>query len=70
MPTYVYETIPQNESEQPVQFEIRQKMADKPLTEHPDTGQPVRRIITAAASVGSSKGDSSGGCCASKCGCG
>ena len=69
MPTYVYETILQNESEQAVQFEIRQKMADKPLSKQPETGQPVRRVITTVASVGSSKGGSIGSCCVSKCGC-
>ena len=66
MPTYVYETIPQSESEQPTRFEIRQKMADQPLREHPETGQPVRRIIAAGVSVRSSKG----GCCTSMCSCG
>lgn len=44
MPTYVYETIPQHENEQPVRFEVRQSMKDAPLASHPDTGKPVRRV--------------------------
>ena len=46
MPTYIYETIPQTENERPQRFEIRQSMNDKPLRRHPDTGQPVQRVIT------------------------
>lgn len=46
MPTYVYEVIlPDGESGQV--FEVEQSMSDEPLTEHPTTGQPVRRVITA-----------------------
>lgn len=44
MPTYVYETIPQHEGEQPVRFEMRQSMKDVPLSSHPETGKPVRRV--------------------------
>ncbi|MCH5376396.1 MAG: FmdB family transcriptional regulator [Planctomycetes bacterium] len=46
MPTYVYEVL--SESGEPGErFEIVQKMTDAPLTEHPETGQPVRRVFTA-----------------------
>lgn len=55
MPTYEYETMPQSESEKPTQFEIRQRMADDPLTEHPETGQPVRRVISGGLSILSKK---------------
>ena len=46
MATYTYETIPQEPGEEPVRFEVRQSMMDAPLNTHPDTGQPVRRVIT------------------------
>ncbi len=46
MPTYVYETIPQNVGETPVRFEVRQGMNDPKLTEQPGTGKPVRRLVT------------------------
>ena len=45
MPTYIYETVPQNEIEAPKRFEVRQSMNDQALTHHPDTGVPVRRVI-------------------------
>jgi arsenite/tail-anchored protein-transporting ATPase len=45
MPTYVYETIPQNEAEKPEYFEVKQAMQDAPLTRHPESGKPVRRVI-------------------------
>lgn len=47
MPTYVYETIPADGTA-PVRFEVQQKMADEPLTVHPDSGEPVMRVMTAA----------------------
>jgi predicted nucleic acid-binding Zn ribbon protein len=46
MATYVYETIPQKRGEKPRQFEVQQKMSDAPLTHDPETGVPVRRVIT------------------------
>ncbi len=55
MATYIYETIPQDESE-PVRFEVEQSMKDAALMHHPETGMPVRRIITGGyLSLGSSR---------------
>ena len=46
MPIYVYEVVLEGEEDEPGQvFEVMQKMTDPPLTEHPTTGQPVRRVI-------------------------
>ena len=85
MPTYVYETIPQNPGEAVVQFEIKQSMRDNALTKHPETGVPVRRIIVGGIGlIGANTGRSSesaapacdsghthsGGCCGGACGCG
>lgn len=46
MPTYIYETIPESAAEKPQRFEVRQSMNDRPLRRHPETGQPVQRVIT------------------------
>lgn len=46
MPTYIYETIPAVAAEKPRRFEVFQKMSDEPLTVDPETGMPVRKIIT------------------------
>jgi predicted nucleic acid-binding Zn ribbon protein len=46
MPTYVYETIPENSTEEPRRFEVFQSMQDDALTHDPESGEPVRRIIT------------------------
>ena len=46
MPIYVYETIPANEGEEPERFEIRQSMNDAPLEVHPESGAPVRRVVS------------------------
>jgi len=46
MATYVYETIPQTAGEAPRRFEVVQSMKEAPLTRHPATGEPVRRVIS------------------------
>jgi predicted nucleic acid-binding Zn ribbon protein len=48
VPIYVYETVP-GEGKEPNQFEVRQRMSDPELTEHPETKEPVRRVIMAPA---------------------
>jgi predicted nucleic acid-binding Zn ribbon protein len=48
MPLYLYEVV--NSDDSPgEQFEVFQSMADEPLTKHPQTGQPVRRVLCAPA---------------------
>lgn len=62
MPTYVYETIPQQAGDAVTQFEIRQSMRDEPLKQHPETGVPVRRIISGGFGlIGANTGRSSEG---------
>ena len=46
MATFVYESIPGAAGETPRRFEVVQSMKDAPLERHPDTGEPVRRVIT------------------------
>lgn len=45
MTTYVYETIPAKEGVAGTRYEIRQSMKDPALTHHPETGEPIRRVI-------------------------
>ena len=51
MATYIYETIPKNSKQKPRRFEVEQKMSDPALTKDPETGQPVRRVITGGSGV-------------------
>jgi len=51
MITYVYQTIPEAEGEEPETFEIRQSIHDAPLQEHPETGRPVRRLVSGGAAL-------------------
>lgn len=46
MATYTYETIPKNSKAKPRRFEVQQKMSDPALTTDPETGEPVKRVIT------------------------
>lgn len=46
MPVYVYEVV--REDGQPGErFEVVQSMKEAELTQHPETGEPVRRVILA-----------------------
>ncbi|MCB9848988.1 MAG: FmdB family transcriptional regulator [Phycisphaeraceae bacterium] len=67
MPTYVYETITDDPDQREV-FEVVQSMREEPLTVHPETGVPVRRVIQAPMIGGkwSSVGKSSEGASDSK----
>ncbi len=44
MPTYVYQVIEDDGSGGEI-FEVFQKMSEPALTKHPETGQPVKRLI-------------------------
>jgi hypothetical protein len=46
MPTYVYQVIKPDGTEGET-FEVVQKMSEAALTKHPETGEPVQRVITA-----------------------
>ena len=46
MPIYVYETIDES-GVGGQRFEVMQRISDEKLTTHPETGAPVRRVITA-----------------------
>ncbi len=70
MPTYVYETI----SSTPERFELRQGFDEPALTTHPQTGEPVRRVMSGGLAVlpnglKSSSG-SDGSCGPETCQCG
>ena len=71
MTTYIYETIQADDSTEPKVFEFQQRMIDKPLTQHPETGEPVRRVISGGLGI-MQKGKSSApapSSCGSGCGC-
>jgi predicted nucleic acid-binding Zn ribbon protein len=56
MPLYQYEFVIADGSSGE-QFELFQSMSEEPLTKHPETGQPIRRVYTAPA-VGGKWSDS------------
>ena len=73
MPTYTYGTI----SPTPRRFDVRQSFSDAPLEHDPETGEPVRRVISGGAALLTSKESARvgepavpGGGCGSSCGCG
>ena len=50
MPTYTYQVI-SSDGRGAERFEVVQGMRDEPLTVHPRTGEPVRRVITGGSGV-------------------
>jgi len=50
MPTYTYQVI-SSDNGAGERFEVVQPMRDEPLAVHPQTGEPVRRVITGGSGV-------------------
>ena len=69
MTTYVYETIPQKPGDAPARFEVQQSMKDAPLTKHPQTGEPVRRVIAGGYGMITQKSAAPAQPCGSQCAC-
>ena len=74
MATYIYETIPGKDGEEPRRFEIQQSMKEDPLTHDPESGLPVKRVITGGYGFVTAPRDSgirqpTGGGCGAACGC-
>lgn len=73
MTTYVYETIPQIPGVEPRRFEVRQSMNEPPLKADPQTGEPVRRVISGGfgfvAQKAAAPSKSGGSTCGPQCAC-
>lgn len=74
MATYTYQTVPARAGEAVKQFEIQQSMSEPALERHPDTGEPIRRVITGgsgfiSAGKSSSPAAAGGSCHSGGCGC-
>ena len=71
MPIYEYEILSQDGTPKGV-FETMQKMSEPPLTRHPVTGEPVRRILSAtfvgSGHLGSDAGYAGDTCASGSCG--
>ncbi len=69
MPTYVYETIPADTKTSPRRFEVEQRMSAAALTHDPESGLPVRRIISGGIGfIGAAKDQSPSPCGMGACG--
>ncbi len=72
MTTYVYESISSQSGEKPRLFEIKQSMNAAPLTKHPDTGEPIRRVVMGGFGVlksGGAEKPAKGSSCCGPSGC-
>ena len=72
MPTYTYATLDGSR-----RFDVRQSFSDAPLERDPETGEPVRRVISGGAGPLTAKESAKigqpavgGGGCGSNCACG
>lgn len=69
MITYLYETVPARNGEEPKVYEIRQPMGAAALTHHPESGEPLRRVISGGIGIQTSRKGASAPP-PSSCGCG
>lgn len=73
MPVYEYEILGPDGVARGV-YEVEQKMSEPALTRHPQTGEPLRRILSSTfAGASSSSASSDAGCASGACdfgGCG
>jgi predicted nucleic acid-binding Zn ribbon protein len=72
MPMYEYEILSPDGSARGV-LEVEQKMSDPPLLRHPETGETLRRVLSAtfgrvASESSSARPASYGGCAGGVCG--
>jgi predicted nucleic acid-binding Zn ribbon protein len=71
MAIYTYETIPASADEPVHTYEFSQSMRDSAFTHHPETGEPIRRVITGGLGIMTSgKGGSSASSGGHSCGMG
>jgi predicted nucleic acid-binding Zn ribbon protein len=72
MPTYEYETIPSRAGQRPVRFELYQPITAAALTTHPETGEPVRRVVSGGLGIftESKTSDGPSPCASGGCGMG
>jgi len=75
MPTYIYETIPDDPRALPRRFEVRQAIDEPPLAADPETGTPVRRVISGSLTTLTKRNDAGApepgaACGPDTCGCG
>lgn len=76
MAIYVYESIPDSDAAPVRTYEFKQSMNDAAYTKHPETGEPIRRVVTGGIGImtgskgGSSAPSGGGHSCGSHCGCG
>ena len=70
MTTYVYENIPEKPGQKPTYYEIKQSMKDAPLSKHPETGVPIRRVVLGGFGVLKSGGKTQPAGTNNGCGCG
>ena len=66
---YVYETIPTDPEKEPEYYEVKKNITDEPLAVHPETGEPIRRVILGGLGVLYPKGgrDTGSGICGPGC---
>ena len=62
MAIYIYQTVPAKEGGPVRTYEIRQSMKDVALTEHPETKEPIRRVITGGLGIMTPPPLGGGGC--------
>jgi hypothetical protein len=69
MPVYEYEILNSDGTARGI-LEVEQKMSDPPLVRHPESGEPLRRVLSAtfARAATGSHAEGPAGCADGSCG--
>ena len=63
MPTYIYESIPESCCQDPEHYEIDQSADDAPLTQHPESNVPIKRVVIGGQALVKEDGEGGSCCC-------
>ena len=64
MPAFIYESVPESCCQEPEHYEIEQEADAAPLTHHPETNLPIKRVVIGGQAL--VKADGAGGSCCCK----
>ena len=65
MPTFIYESVPESCCQEPEHYEIEQEADAVPLTHHPETNVPIKRVVIGGQALVKAGGEGKSCCCGS-----
>ena len=63
MPKFIYESVPESCCQEPEHYEIEQEADAAPLTHHPETNEPIKRVVIGGQPLVKDDGEGESCCC-------